>query len=201
MSFLVCLILFLKYPHGQATCETDLTYFGHCLAFCPSGFKPDDKSCFPENPILIDITFSQDSLALTDKLQPSLKFFKETSNFAVVQSRGTFWSKKSWAEFENQYALAPFFTLQLWVLVLEPGKILTESRDLIELVSNGSSIVARYNRRVISAVWENTWTNFILTFQFLYNGELAIQLHSNSFMKNYFFEEFYKLSYSRVLGC
>ena len=88
------------------------------------------------------------------KFKPDHQDFKESSNLAITQTRGAFWSKKSWAEFENQIAMAPFFTLQVWVLVLQPGKIFTESRGILELSSNDTDIYARYNERVVSVVWE-----------------------------------------------
>ena len=198
MSVLVCFIFLLKYPQGQDICDNGFTYFHHCLPHCPSGFKTDGKFCFPENPILVDIEFSNQNLPSPDKLDTDTQVFKETSNFAMTQSRGSFWSKKSWAELASQLVMAPFFTVQVWILVLEPGKILTESGDFVEIASNGFEIEARYKKRVVSVVWENNWTNFILTLQFLHDGELKMKFISNSNANDNLFEEFFKVSYSTL---
>ena len=196
MSVFLCFFFLLKYTQGQETCGHGLSYFGHCLAECPSGLKPDGKFCSIVNPNLIDLEFSHKSLPSTDKLKLGFQVFRETSNLVMTQSRGTFWSKKSWAEFANQLAIGPFFTLQVWVLILEPGKILTESRGLVELDSSDIKIEARYNKRVISASWETSWMNLILTLQFDYNGELHMKMYSSFFASDKSFDEFYKLSYS-----
>ena len=187
MSMFVCFFFLFKYPQGQGTCENGLSYFGHCMAQCPSGFKTDGNFCSLVNSKLIDLEYSHNSSPSMEKLRLGFRVFGETSNLVMTQSRGTFWSKKSWAEFENQLAIAPFFTLQVWLLILKPGKILTESRGLIELESSDFEIEARYNKRILSASWETSWMNLIFTLQFEYDGKLYMKLYSNFFATDGFF--------------
>ena len=170
---------FLADVRGKDECYDGVTYFLHCLPECPSGTRQIGNICHQFDLFLVDFDFSDRKNEKFSELISKVPL-KGPPEVSFTSDRGLFFSSASRVLFGKDIVLAPFFTAQLWILIIRPGEILSDTQNSFEILSNPINFLTKYNEHSIAIGWENVWTNLIATYEFHFSGTLIMTLYSNS---------------------